>query len=88
MEKIIRSEDDPALIADKILSSYSFDVIILVLAANVLIRKDTTKVNERIQKWAERYENKIGFLAKSFELRINGALLEELINLLLRRFPN
>ena len=84
---ILKDQNDPAIIADKILTYYSFDIVILVLAANILAREDYFK-NSKVFKLAKRYENKIGFLMGSIKFNISAKILEKITEIILRRFPN
>ena len=85
---LLRTEAEPAIIADKLLKYYSVDIIILVLASNILTRNRYYKADSQLLKWAKKYENKIGFLMESISFYISPKLLEEITIIILRRFPN
>ena len=87
-ERLIKTENEAAIIVDRILKSYSFDVIILVLAANILTRENMYGANSKIFLWAKKYENHVGFLMELFKFQAPLRLLEEIITIILRRFPN
>lgn len=85
---ILKSESEPTRIADEILTKYSLDIVVLVLAANILAKKSNYSTDNNLFKWAKHYENKIGFLMDLIKFNAFPKTIENVATIILNRFPD
>lgn len=71
LHKLLYSETDIAIIADKILSIHTKSSVLMVLAATVLEKSSivNTEYSSYSTNWARKYRNKIGFLSESIKIQ-------------------
>lgn len=88
LQKLLYSETDIGIISDKILSNHSKNSVLIVLAATIL--RKSSIVNDEYslysRNWAQKYQNKIGFLGESIKIKNAPVVkIEGLIHSLVRK---
>lgn len=76
LKKLLKQYDDAVLVMDKLKEKYDKKIISFILSSSI-----TTTPQKKIEDWAKKYNEKVGFLSPNLKVKTSKLMIESLIYL-------